>query len=546
VSRRVDGALVASLFCIALVLRLVPLLFSPLPYNVDGFALTAISRDFGATGRWVINESDVNRYDLKLPVFSLLWYAQAQLSGLHPLVDIQWFLPILTSLVVLPMYLIGAKVTGRRLVGFAAGLFLAVFGSFLFLTSSVMKESLGLLLLPTIVLLFHERADPRKRVIAVLLLLVLAFLHHLTLLMAVGSIGALIVLRHTRDVSRGRFSVRTLVLDVVSGLGPFAIGMEYYLAVNLATVPVRADEYILFLALIVVLTAVLAPAWRAVSVRPGRRRLLPPGRILLVPAFALAGAVVNERTDLFAGTLQTQAGFIELLPAVLILAGFAGLGYRVMRRTSNRMNDLVLSTAVAPIALALFGFLRGLDIFSLYVVYRSFDFLDYALALLAGVGLAFAWRRLGKRRVAGVGLAVVFMGALLATTPMAWNSQQIFSVENVTSPGEFQALSVVADLGGTSLASDQRITAVGRWWFGFGEDRTLPYAISEGSAVSGSDYAIVLERWTTVGAQEFPRANAVVDRASLDDFLSEHIIVYVTGVPGDRIYVVRVADSSTG
>ncbi len=537
---RVDGALVAALFCLALVLRLVPLLSSPLPYNVDGFALTKIASDIGARGRWVINESNVNIDDLKLPAFSLLWSAAAQVAGMHPLRDIQWFLPILTSTVVLPIYLIGVKTTGRRIVGFGAGLFLSLFGSFLFLTSVVMKESLGLVLLPTIVLLFHERADPRKRALAVLLLLVLGFLHHLTLLMAVGSIGALILLGHTRDLSRGRFSVRTLVLDVATGLGPFAVAMAYYRAVNLGTVPTALDEILLFLSLVALLTALLARAWRPASVPPGRRRFLPSGRVLLVPALVFAGVLVNARTDLFAGTLETQPALLELIPALLVLAALAVLGYHVVRRTSNRVNDLVLSLAVAPIALALFGFLRGLDSFSLRVVYRSFDFLDYAFALLAGVGLAFVWARLGNRRVAGIAIAAVFLAALLATTPMAWDTQRVFGVDNVTTPAEFQALSVLADLGAKRVASDQRLATVGTWWFGFEGDRSLPYALLHEAPFHRADYALVLERWTTVGAQEFPGPNVVLDPAALEGFLAAHRVVYVTGPPGHRIFVVQL------
>ncbi len=542
---KVDAALIAALFSLALALRLVPLLSSPLPYTVDGFALTKIAQGFGATGRWVINPSDPNIDDLKLPGFSLLWFVQVALGGLNPLTDIQWFLPIITSTVVLPMYLLAAKATGRRLVGFAADLFLAVFGSFLAITSSVVKESLGLVLLPTIVLTFYERADVRKRAISSVLLLVLIFIHHLTSLMAAGMIGSLIVLSHTRALSVGRFSGRTIALDVATGLGPFVIAMDYYLTVNLGTVPTALDAYVLFLALIVFLTALVARAWRPAPAQPGRRRLLPSGRVLLVPALSVAGAVFDARTGLFAGTLKTQAAFLELLPAFVLLAAFAGLGYRVVRRTSNRANDLILSMAVAPIALALFGFLIGLDYFSQEVVYRSFDFFDYTFALLAGLGVVFIVARLRNRRVLGVAVAAVYLGALVATTPIARDTQRVFGVDNVTTPGEFQALSVLADLGAKHIASDQRIATAGRWWFGFDIDRSLPYALSQGNGVSGDDYAIVLERWTTIGAQEYPGPNVILSSADVEQFLGAHRVLYMAGIPGDRIFVVQLGGSPT-
>ena len=412
----------AALYCLALVLRLVPLLFSPLPYNVDGFALTKIAADFGVTGHWALNASDPNAADLKLPAFSLFWHEVVSVGGLNPLTDIQWFLPIVTSTVVIPLYLLGLLLTGRRTVGFAAGLFLAVFGSFLFLTSVVMKESLALVFVPPIVLLFHGRSDPRRRALAVVLLLVLALLHHVTLLLTTGMLGSMILLTHARDRSLGRLSARRLVVDLASGLGPFGVGMAYYEAVDLGTVPTSLDDFVLFLALVVLLAVLLARAWRPASVHRGRRSALTSGRVLLVPALVVAGVLVNTRTDIFAGTLETQAPLLDLLPALLFLAALALVGYAVVRRTANRASDLILSLAVAPIAFALFGFLRGLDSFSFRIEYRSFDFLDYAFALLAGIGVVAIAARLRTHRGAGVALAAAFFAALLATTPMAWNT----------------------------------------------------------------------------------------------------------------------------
>ena len=185
-----DAALLAALYCAALALRLVPLTFSTLPFNIDGFPLARIASDIMATGSWQIDEADPNAYNLKLPGYSLLWSGFAQLGGLHPLTDLQWAQALVTSLVVVPGYLLGLRATRHRGVACTSAVFLAAFGSFLFLTSAVMKESMGLVLLPAMVLAFHDRADPRRRGIALLLLLVLLVLHHLTALIALGTTAA--------------------------------------------------------------------------------------------------------------------------------------------------------------------------------------------------------------------------------------------------------------------------------------------------------------------------------------------------------------------
>src|SRR5256885_12636038 len=120
-----------------------------------------------------------------------------------------------------------------------------------------------------------------------------------------------------------------------------------------------------------------------------------------------------------------------MLPAIAVLAAFAVTGYQLVRRTTNRANDLVVSMLVAPVALILFGLLRGLDPESLLIVYRSVDFLDYAFAILIGVAFVAAWRWLGPWRPAKAVLVAGLLAALLATTPMAWDTPAVFGVDNV-------------------------------------------------------------------------------------------------------------------
>lgn len=539
---KVDGALVASLTLLAVALRLVPLTFSPLPYNIDGFPLARIADDMAASGSWTIDEADPNSYNEKMPAFSLLWSGIVQLGGLDALVHIQAFLPFVTALTVLPGYLLGVKMTRHRGVGLAAGLFLAVFGSFLFLTSSVMKESIGLLVLPVAVLLFYERADPRKRALAFVLLLLLPFLHHLTILMALGMVTALVVGQAMRDARRGRIAWRRVALDILTGPAAAIPALAYYSVVRLSPLEevTSPDDVALILALTVFLTAIGAGLPRMARVRLGRPLVSPVSHVLLVPALVFGGLLANAASSVFAGTVGTQEAFVALVvPAGAILSAFVFVGYQLLRRTSNRGNDLVLAFLVAPAGLICYAFLRGLDPLSLALVYRSFDFMDFALAILAGVALAFAWSRV--RSVAlRAGLVATFLAALLATTPMAWNGQAVFGVENVTTPDEFGALAVLASLGARNVTTDQRLADVAESWFGIPGDASLPFKLRDGDDVRGPEYAVLLERWTTVGAQVHPAPNVVIERDAFDRFVERNQVVYALGPLGDRVFVVRL------
>src|SRR3989442_1190808 len=354
---------------------------------------------------------------------SPVWVCSAapSVGGLSPLAHVQLTMPLLASLSVIPAYLFGVKATGRRLGGFVAGLFIVLFGSFLLLTSSVSKESIGLLTFPVAVLLFLERRDPRKRALSVVLLLFLACLHPLTTLLTLGLTHALVVLAQRRAIARGRFSLRPFALDVATGPALAIPAWAYYSAVDLPFLAdlLAADALVLFLGIVILLTALIAPTGRPARPRTGQRFVSPVARGILVPAIGVLVVLGNARNGLFAGAVGTQSGLLQMLPAIGVLAAFALAGYQLVRRTTNRTNDLLSPMFVAPVALILFGLLRGLDPESLVIVYRSVDFLDYAFAILIGVAFVAAWRVLGPWRPANAVLLAGLFAALLATSPIA-------------------------------------------------------------------------------------------------------------------------------
>ncbi len=523
-------------------MRLVPLTFSPLPYNIDGFPLARIAEQIAATGSWRIDAADPNAYNQLMPVYSLVWSAVAQLGGVDPLAFLQTLMPLFLATAVLPAYLLGVKATGRPVAGAAAGLFVAAFGSFLSVTSMGMKESIALVLLPVIVLLFAERRDPRKRGIAFVLLLVLPFLHQLSDFLILGMVAALVVLTHARAIQRGRFSLRGLALDIATGPGPAVASYAYYVSVDMPDLGAvtSPDALALFLAVTILLSALLVRMTRPAPRRIGERLVRPVGPILAVPVLAFAAILVNARTDLFAGVLQTQPALEPVLLAATVLVVLGFLGYQLLRRTASPLTDMVVAMGIAPIALVLFAFLRGLDGLSQVLVYRSFDFLDYGLAVAVGVGFALVWARLRGRDAARLAVAAGFLAVLLATTPIAWNPQAVFGVNEVTTPSEFQALSVLASLHPARVLTDQRLGDVGREWFGLPANETLPMVLWDNGTVTGSGYALVEDAWTTVGAQVHPLPNLVLPRSALAAFLAANRVVYAAGSNGDQIYVVQI------
>ena len=80
-------------------------------------------------------------------------------------------------------------------------------------------------------------------------------------------------------------------------------------------------------------------------------------------------------------------------------------------------------------------------------------------------------------------------------------------------------------------------------WFGLATDSSLPFLLQANRTTSGHDYALVMDGWTSVGAQVHPAPNLVLPAPVLAAFLDANRVVYVAGPPGDRIYLVQVIGS---
>ena len=73
-----------------------------------------------------------------------------------------------------------------------------------------------------------------------------------------------------------------------------------------------------------------------------------------------------------------------------------------------------------------------------------------------------------------------------------------------------------------------RLASVGALWFGYATDAALPIELRDNQSIA-ADHPIVLERWTTAGAQIHPAPNLVIDPGVIESFLAANRVVYVTG-----------------
>jgi hypothetical protein len=525
---------VLAIYAAALAVRWVPLLFSSLPFNIDGFPLAAIAEDFLATGRWSLDPAEANAYNLRMPFYPTMLAALAAATGVPPLRAMAWLLPVLTGTAALGGYVLAWRTARHRGVALAAGVFLALYGPFVFLTAAAMKEALGLVLLPLVVALWLGRGDPRKRALAVFLLLALPLVHHLTTLLALGIVGLVVIGDAARAWSLGRLRWRTVAWDVLTGPALAAPAAAYYAAVGLGLLReiATADQMALFLA-VSLLFGALAARLAAVGPAPPRPSSRTLGRAAwLLPLAGVVVVVANARRAVFPGTLPTTPFLLVLLVPLAVLAAPAVGGWRILRTTASGGRPAA-PLALAALAVIAFALLRGLDPLSFALVYRTVDFLDFAWAGLVGVALLA--RPVSRRRRAVLG--TVFLAALLATLPLAFAGQAVFGVENGTTEGEFAALLHADRTAVGMLGGDQRLAAIAAWYFAANASGTAPLRLARGDSLASFGLVVAEERWLGPGAQVHPLPNVVLSPAAWDDLMANHV-VYAGGPTGDGVVLV--------
>jgi hypothetical protein len=171
-------------------------------------------------------------------------------------------------------------------------------------------------------------------------------------------------------------------------------------------------------------------------------------------------------------------------------------------------------------------------------MYRTFDFLMPVFAIFIGLGFAALVKGRGKLGiVAGISLVVV----CASTLPVAYNSQELFGVENQTYWFEYDAFEWFSEHDVGSVVSDQRLSETGNRLFDLTAYRGLPYDLREGISLEEGRFFVLEDQWSTKGAQEFPLGVVLVDWSTIDDALGESDVLYVGGPIDNQLHFFTAA-----
>ncbi|MFC6766304.1 sodium/phosphate symporter [Natrinema soli] len=510
-----------TVFAVAVTARLLPLLWTPYPFNPDGFMFAAWARDTIAAGA-LADSIGPHGY-----VFPTLLSVGTIITGVAPLWLAQPVIAVIGALPpVIAVVLVwrctpmaGHTAATGAIAATAAGLTLALEGVYLRRTVTVSYEVLGLLFVVALAIAAQRVLQTRRPawvLVTVLVLVVLPITHHLSTFMAALTLTGLVVLAVARD---GRAVLKPgLVL-----LGPFwgYLGGYYALTRPPYTAEVAAKPG-LFVAWLVVLGA--GALWLArTSARSAR---LAIGTVI-GSGFAILGA--NAYWDLFPVTATTPAQLLIYVAPLLVLAGLASWGVPVgTGRTGTRA--IVLALLMAPIAWVGFALTAGVDPVYMDFVRRGQTFVHLAAAVCAGVAMVALARRWPApsraKSLVTVGVPLVLCLCALVSLPVAFAGLEALAYQGTTTTEEFETATFAATTLDGEWTSDDHISRVSGNYYQTAASPQPTYSWLQGGALRCP--TIMQASWQTVGAQRYPDSPRSLDPTVYAATKASNSVVYTT------------------
>ncbi|MFH0816499.1 MAG: hypothetical protein V1934_06770 [Methanobacteriota archaeon] len=557
-NKRWVALLLVAIVAAGLAARLVPFASSPYPYNVDGYPLVKGAERVAEFGYWEPGEnaSFLEGYNSKMPVFSYVLAEFSLVSGIPPMESIQLVTALLGSVCILLGYALAKRLTGSDLAGLGCAAFLSLQGFFVYATVAAWKEGLGIVLMLLAFLLFEGRADPRKRLMLVLVMLLLPMTHHLTTLVVYTFVFTAACAEAVSRWREDRLGWEWTGREATTVAAPAAFAYLYYISVdmeffseanNLNDVALLASAVSLgvVVAIVLALPAMSKP-WFFFDSKPGK-----PSVALLFDEKSLAlligyGALwANSRMQLFPGTHFTSRelliGIAPLIPVYLL----AIAGFNLIRYSRNNSKITLSAMAITPLFLMVFALSKSYDPASFFIAYRLLDYIDPFVAVCAGIGLAFlvakSLKRFGKVSRRGWGAAIafgsVFVILVASTTPLAYDWERVFDISSETKPQQYGAIEWAQEAGVARISTDQWNADIADPYFEIRSDQLLPYHLRDGKGYG--DAPLLLEdEWKARGAQTYLSGRVSILGTNFDRIVEDRNLVYSAGLEGQRVLIV--------
>ncbi len=523
-SRREDVLVALAVFMASAAMRLLPLHWTALPYNVDGFHFTALARMAGTTGHLASASPFLNPDEY---VFTAYLTAVSQATGVEPLAIAQFLVAIIGTIPALTAVVLVRHVCARlewksshaRLASLLAGLILAFEGVYLGRSAAVSSEMLGHALVVLSALAFYRALRTER---PAWMALTLAFVVSLPLTHNLSSmVGALVLLaifvRTLRNPTKRRVLFGSTILVLFWGYMLF-----YYEHAGLVATGYVTALPGLLLAWLVFLVVL---AWWLPSAGPVVQQAIPAG----VVGGVVALLVANHFYPIFPGTASTAILELTFMIPVALVGLVAAWGLPNLSEDAG-VSVVVVGLLVGPLVLVGFAMTGNLTHEYEALAVRGQIFAHFALGMLAAItAVEIGYRRgSASRSVARRAVVPLVVLCVLVSAPLAFAGLHATSAQPTVTSSEFATGTFASNHIDDGWLSDGHIAIMSsRYYPNRTSARYTPlYGWLRGQESLPNCPVVAQRSWTTVGAQVFPSSPARVRSQRYERWVARSNVVY--------------------
>jgi len=521
---------------LAFSLHLSPLSISRYPFNNDGLQEVVIADRILETGHVPIPDPSelATTHSESTPVFNTMLAFVASVIGADPMFVSQWMIAAMSPVVSVMVYIMLLKFCGDRRASLGAALFVTMFGTLVYLTASVWKESLGICLYVLLMYAYANRQDRQMKTLTIIILIMMPLVHHLVAIVGYMTIAYLtgwswmFALRN--GAPRKRHYQDLIIVSVA-----IVLALAYYYWVSYDRLS-YIDSVVSIVLIIGSMLLFFLPTAAVLLMRSHSKWTFAP-----IPAAVVVIVAYLDYTGRFFSYRPSAPWpyYFLLIIASAVMIAFAWYGIETIIESRSRYRAIPIGMLLPAATLMFFALVSPSVSDKQQLIYRSFDFADPALAL--GIGLSFVGiaRRPGLKKFAKP-LIVVFMVFLLVSLPFGIGTAKLLGLRHDTQEFEVDALQWIASVeNGTvpSVHSDERMSYIGMVLFGFGKDNTLPYVLVRNVSLIPGAYNVYEEIWSRDGVNDFPRGSLTPSAAYMTKLFDAENVIYIGGGYSNRLII---------
>ena len=516
----------------AFMTRLLPLAISQYPFNNDSITESLMSTEILDSGHlasssdphWMWTHTDFT------PALNILLAFFAGLLGTTPLACAQVFGAATAVTTIGGIYLLGRLVLGSERGAITAAFMALMFGTFVFTTGSIWKEMMGMSLLVVALFAYLRRDSMEFRALMFLLLLIIPFVHHLVAAVAFLVFANLLVWSAFFAFSKGTLT-KTNLFDLATISIPGTVAATYYSIVGFDSM-IQKSSAMSILLIVAGFIGMNVMSIVILSIRRHVRWSFAPlvgvglGTLILLD---YSGYVFHYSTS-------ATGAYVLLGVSSAFIVALAWFGSEVILEARPRYRAFQLALLLSPLTILGFGAIQGTTLIGQKIFYRSFDFLDVFIFL----GAAAAVVEIHSRRKNLYPIVGAFMIISLAISfPFSYASESLLGVRHDTQGYELDALEWMGNQPeAKSLVSDERISYLARSVLGVSKDSSLPqYLATNTSFPSYVWFYIIEDSWTTIGVNNYPYGELVVNLSYYEKMTEAADVFYLGGPAGDNLMI---------